>query len=94
VSQDGVVIGRLQTASFSGSQAVTKYGRNYFQVPPAEKVSASTAQVRQGALESSNVNAAEAAVRLVTVMRQFEMLQRAVTIGGEMGKALQEIAKV
>jgi flagellar basal-body rod protein FlgF len=37
----------------------------------------------------------DAAVRLVSVMRQFEMLQRAVTIGADMDKqAITDIARV
>ena len=49
----------------------------------------------QGQLEGSNTGSAEAAVRLVSVLRQFEMLQKAVTIGGEMNKhAIEEVAKV
>ena len=35
------------------------------------------------------------AVRLISVMRQFEMLQRAVSLGGEMNRrAIEEVAKV
>ena len=38
---------------------------------------------------------AEGAVRLVSVMRQFEMLQKAVSLGAEMNKkAIEEVAKV
>ena len=49
----------------------------------------------QGKLESSNVGPAESAVRLVSVMRQFEMLQKAVTLGGQMNQsAVEEIARV
>jgi len=46
------------------------------------------------ALESSNVGPAESAVRLVSVMRQFEMLQKAVTLGGQMNQSAVEIARV
>ena len=51
--------------------------------------------VQQGKLEASNVGAAEAAVRLVSVMRQFEMLQRAISLGGEMNRrAVEDVARV
>jgi flagellar basal body rod protein FlgG len=41
------------------------------------------------------VPVADFAVRLVSVMRQFEMLQKAMNIGSEMSKsAIQEVAKV
>jgi flagellar basal-body rod protein FlgG len=51
--------------------------------------------VEQGQLEASNTGPAEAAVRLVSVMRQFEMLQKAISLGNEMNKkVIDEVAKV
>jgi len=51
--------------------------------------------VYQGKLESSNTGPAEAAARMVTLLRNFEMLQRAVKIGGEMEReAVEEVARV
>ena len=41
----------------------------------------------QGQLEQSNVPVAESAVKLVGVMRQFEMLQKAMTLGAEMNQS-------
>ena len=40
----------------------------------------------QGQLEQSNVPVADSAVKLVSVMRQFEMMQKAMTLGTEMNK--------
>jgi flagellar basal body rod protein FlgG len=52
-------------------------------------------EVLQGQLEQSNVPVADGAVRLVSVMRQFEMLQKAMMLAAEMNKeAIQEVAKV
>ena len=49
----------------------------------------------QGKTENSNVAPAESAVRLVGLMRQFEMLQKAITITSDMNKqALSEVARV
>jgi flagellar basal-body rod protein FlgG len=46
-------------------------------------------------LEASNTGTAESAVRLVSIMRQFEMLQKAVMIGNDMSKqAIEQVAKV
>ena len=46
-------------------------------------------------IESSNVEPAESAVRLVGLMRQFEMLQKAITVTSDMDKsALTEVARV
>lgn len=96
IRQSGQTVGQLSLVDFENSQQLSKQGNNYFK-PPDEKTAKRpfTAQVHQGKLESSNVGSAEAAVRLVNVMRQFEMLQRAITIGGEMNKkAVEEVARV
>jgi flagellar basal-body rod protein FlgG len=51
--------------------------------------------VEQGHLEGSNTGTAESAIRLVSVMRQFEMLQKAVNLGNDMNKkAIEEVAKI
>ena len=55
----------------------------------------SGAQVQQGRLEASNSGTADAAVRLVSIMRQFEMLQKAMTLGSDMSKqAIEQVARV
>ncbi len=61
-----------------------------------EALAAATgSEIRQGRLEGSNGVSAEGAVRLVNVMRQFEMLQKALVLGGEMNrKAVEEVARV
>ena len=97
VTQNGAVIGRLEVADFTSTAGLAKQGNNYFRATdPAQKPSApADTTVEQGHLESSNTGTAEAAVRLISVMRQFEMLQRAVSLGGEMNRrAIEEVAKV
>ena len=92
VKQNGQALGQLEIVDFSDPAAAVKVGRNYFRGPAK---AAGVAQVQQGKLEDSNANPAESAVRLVSVMRQFEMLQKAVSMGGEMNRrAIEEVAKV
>jgi flagellar basal-body rod protein FlgG len=51
--------------------------------------------VEQGKLEASNSGTAESAVRLVNIMRQFEMLQKAASMGADMDKqAIEQVAHV
>jgi flagellar basal body rod protein FlgG len=97
VTQEGNVIGQLELADFTSTDGLAKQGANYFRIadPKLRAGTASGASIAQGQLEGSNTGSAEAAVRLVSVLRQFEMLQKAVTIGGEMNKrAIEEVAKV
>jgi len=94
VSQNGQTLGRLEIADFSDTSSLTKQGATYFRSAVASQP-ASGAQVEQGKLEGSNVGAAESAVRLVAVMRQFEMLQKAATLGSQMNReAVEEVARV
>ena len=97
VRQRGQVLGRLEIVDFPEPGIVNKHGRNYFRLvdPKAAPVAAALAEVQQARLESSNFGAAEAAVRLVSIMRQFEMLQKTVQLSAEMNRrALEEVARV
>ena len=96
VRQDGAVVGQLDVADFPGAAGLAKQGASYFRVvDPAVRPSPAGASVEQGKLEASNTGSAEAAVRLVSVMRQFEMLQKAVTLGADMNRrAIEEVARV
>jgi len=94
VQQGGQPVGQLEVSSFDRG-SMDKIGANYF--VPAEGVKArqGTGAVVQGKIEQSNVGAAESSVRLVAIMRQFEMLQKAMNIGNELNrKAIEEVAKV
>lgn len=97
VKQDGAVIGQLNVVDFDGGAGISKQGSNYFRVtdPSVRPTPSTGTAVEQGKLESSNSGSADAAVRLIGVMRQFEMLQKAVALGNDMNKrAIEEVAKV
>ncbi|HEY7305018.1 MAG TPA: flagellar hook basal-body protein [Bryobacteraceae bacterium] len=96
VVQEDTPKGSLQIVDVDSVDNLIKHGGTYFMLPPSGKVSPATnIEVVQGKVESSNVEATQAAVKLVGVLRQFEMLQRAVRIAGDMGKqAVEQVAKV
>ena len=97
VQQDGQTLGKLRLVDFSKATPVAKFVNTYFQMtdPLAKPAPAANVAVEQGRIESSNVSPAESAVRLVNVMRQFEMLQRAITLNAQMNRsAVEEVAKV
>lgn len=93
--QNGQTIGQLALSSFPQNNRLTKQAVNYFRFSgPSTDIRQSDAEVQQGKLETSNVSSAESAVRLVTVMRQFETLQKAISVGSDMNKeALEEVAR-
>jgi len=98
VTQDGQPVGRIEIGEIpSAAEAVGKLGNSYFALVGGvgSAAPAPTTEVMQGQLEQSNVPVADSAVRLVSVMRQFEMLQKAMNIGSQMSKAaIQEVARV
>ena len=97
ITQSGQTLGQLQVVDFPDTAVLQKMGNSYFMPsnPKAVPVPAPDTTVQQGKTENSNVAPAESAVRLVGLMRQFEMLQKAITITTDMNKqALTEVARV
>ena len=97
VVQGGQPIARIQIDQVSSAaNAISKLGNTYFALsdPQAKAEPAIATEVQQGYVEQSNVPVADSAVRLVSVMRQFDMLQKAMNIGTQMNRsAVQEVAK-
>jgi len=77
ISADGNVAGQLQLSQFDSSVPLTSLGDAYYSAPSAAATPASNLTVRQGALESSNINPVESAVSLIEIQRNAEMMQRA-----------------
>jgi flagellar basal body rod protein FlgG len=97
VSQGGSPIGQLQIVDFKSTSSLAKQGRTCFKNtdPKNPPGPVTGADVQQGKIEGSNVPVAQAAMRLVEVMRQFDMLQKAVGVSNDMDmKAIQEVARV
>ncbi len=96
VHQRSQLLATLKLVEFKDASVLAKQGNNYFRNNSDQApVNATDLKVHQGKIESSNVSAAQSAVRLVSVMRQFEMMQKAVTLSGDMSrKAIEEVAKV
>lgn len=96
VLQDGQQVSQIAVVDFEDRSALSKHGGNYFvSSSPPNSVPASSTEVQQGKLESGNTESAHSASRLVTILRQFESLQKAMTIGADMNRrAVEEVAKV
>ncbi len=109
VRQGGEELGQIEIEGFeSPSQTLRKLGNSYFLASTSTPSTSTPAgqsgglpavidantEVRQGTLEQSNVPVTDSAVRLISVMRQFEMLQKAVSLDTEMNKeAIEQVAR-
>jgi flagellar basal body rod protein FlgG len=93
----GLNVAQLAVVSFEGQPPLTKAGLSYFQA--AERTQTQPAAgtlVKQGYLESSNVNVPLTAVQLIQASRNFEMLSRiASLVADEMnGRAVDQLGSV
>jgi flagellar basal-body rod protein FlgF len=96
VRQDGQEVARIAVVDFDDPKVLTKRGGNYFRssasTPPTP---AMQTEIRQGQLEKGNSDSTHAASSIVTIMRQFEALQKAMTIGADMNRrSVEDVAKV
>ena len=97
LSQNNQLIGQLQVVDFKSTLSLSKQGRTCFKNtdPKNLPVTPAAVDVEQGKIEGSNVPVAQAAMHLVGVMRQFEMLQKAIGVSNDMDtKTIQEVARV
>jgi len=94
VQQGGETVAQIELIQFEAG-ALEKQGSNYFNPVSQAQPKVAAGKIAQGKVEQSNVGAAESSVRLVAIMRQFEMLQKAMNIGNELNrKAIEEVARV
>jgi flagellar basal-body rod protein FlgF/flagellar basal-body rod protein FlgG len=96
ISSNGAVAGKLKVVEFPAGTQLSSVGENYYSAPPNTATAATSSSVRQGMLESSNVNPIASMVELVNAQRSAEMMQRALTMfNSEIDKtATQDLPKV
>ncbi|MBX7133913.1 MAG: flagellar hook basal-body protein [Fimbriimonadaceae bacterium] len=97
VTQDGITVGRLSIVNPTNPRGLKRRDGVYFAITHemAKKLEPSSARVQQRATEAVNASIADSAAKLISVLRQFEALQKALQIGGDLGrKAVEEVARV
>ena len=80
LSIGGAVVGKLRLVEFAPGTALTSAGLGYYDAPSGSVLPRSGSYVRQGFLESSNVNPVTATIGLIGLQRHAEMLQRALSV--------------
>jgi flagellar basal-body rod protein FlgF/flagellar basal-body rod protein FlgG len=96
ISVNGAISGRLKMVEFPSTVAVQSAGGTYYTAPAGSAVAATNSQVRQGMLESSNVNPVTSVVELISAQRDVESMRRVLTMfHTEIDKiATQELPKI
>lgn len=96
ISSNGAVSGKLRVVDFPSGTQLQSVGNSYYSAPAGTATPSTASNVRQGMLESSNVNPISSMVELVTIQRSAEMMQRALSMfNSEIDKtAAQDLPKV
>lgn len=96
VSVDGAVLTQLKLVDFAPGTQLSPEGSSNFAVPANSQTIPVTGQVRQGMLEASNSDPVTGAVALISLQRNAEMMQRALSIfNTEFNQtAVQELPRV
>jgi flagellar basal-body rod protein FlgF/flagellar basal-body rod protein FlgG len=80
ISSAGAISGKLRIVEFPAGTQIQSMGNTYYSAPAKAAKPAAASHVRQGYLESSNVNPIQAMVQLVTAQRSADMMQRALAL--------------
>lgn len=96
VAVNGVTVGRLAVVDFDPSVQLSSVGSTYLKAPAGVTPEASEARLRQGMLESSNVNPVTSVVDLINAQREVEEMRRVLSMmNDDMDKtAAQDLPRV
>jgi flagellar basal-body rod protein FlgF len=96
ISVDGAVVAKLRLAEFAPDTSLAAAGNALYAAPDGSALPAASSSVRQGMIEASNVSPVEGVVELITVQRNAEMMQRALTLfDSQLNQtAVQDLARV
>ena len=77
LSVNGALAGKLRIVEFASGSTPVAAGNSYYSAPDNEMKPSPDSRIRQGMLETSNVNSISAVVNLLMVQRRAEMLTQA-----------------
>ena len=79
IYQGDQLVGTIGVADINNYDYIEKYGENLYNFLEGGTVVASEAKVRQGMLETSNVNVVNEMVNMITIQRAYEAGQKVIT---------------
>lgn len=79
IHQNEEIVGTLGVVDFEDYDYIEKYGENLYNLVEGGVITESTAKVRQGMLETSNVNVVDEMVNMIAIQRAYEAGQKVIT---------------
>lgn len=80
ISVDGNVVATIRLAEFAPDTSLTALGNALYSAPVGSALPPASSSIRQGMIEDSNVSPVEGVVQLISIQRNAEMMQRALTL--------------
>jgi len=80
ISVDGALVAKLHIVQFAPGTEIEPEGNSKYIAPAGSERTAVGENVRQGMLESSNINPVAGAVDLIVLQRQADMMSRALSV--------------
>lgn len=79
IYQNNQLVGTIGVADINDYDYIEKYGENLYNFLEGGTIIASEAKIRQGMLETSNVNVVNEMVNMITIQRAYEAGQKVIT---------------
>lgn len=92
---DGDYVDSLRIVDFEDYNNIEKFGENLYSVVDGATETESTAAVKQGYLEMSNINVVKEMVEMITISRAYESNQKLIQTEDDMlDKSVNQVGKV
>ena len=92
---DGEYVDSLRIVDFEDYNNIEKFGENLYNVVDGATETESTAAVKQGYLEMSNINVVKEMVEVITISRAYESNQKLIQTEDDMlDKSVNQVGKV
>lgn len=92
---DGEYVDSLRIVDFEDYNNIEKFGENLYNVVDGATETESTAAVKQGYLEMSNINVVKEMVEMITISRVYESNQKLIQTEDDMlDKSVNQVGKV
>ena len=95
IYQNDVQVATIGVVDFDDYNYIAKYGENLYDLEQGAQITASTAKVKQGCIEGSNVNVVDEMVKMITISRAYQAGQKVInTVDETLDKTVNQVGKV
>ena len=95
IYQNNQAVGQIGLVDFTDYNYLSKDGDNYYTLVEGGTLQAADGSIKQGILETSNVNVVDEMVNMITIQRAYEAGQKMIqTEDSTLDKAVNQVGRV